>query len=158
MKRIKILTLSLVVMSFLTSSLLLTADPKEQSSPLKTVLANCNVIDCSGKEPMKNMTVVIIGNRIVEIRQGPYRKSADEKDVRLLDLENGYVLPGFWNVHMHLAALLPDPNHLQDNESLPSAFIGKRLKIVNKDQLTMYCGEYINNVYQQYEVIRKTKN
>lgn len=123
MKRIKILTLSVIVMSFLTSSLLLTANPKEPSSPLKTVLTNCHVIDCTGKEPMKNMTVVIIGNRIAEIRQGPYRKSADEKNVRLLNLENGYVLPGFWNVHMHLAALLPDPNHLQDNESLPSAVI-----------------------------------
>ena len=123
MKRIKILTLSVIVMSFLTSSLLLTANPKEPSSPLKTVLTNCHVIDCTGKEPMKNMTVVIIGNRIAEIRQGPYGKSADEKNVRLLNLENGYVLPGFWNVHMHLAALLPDPNHLQDNESLPSAVI-----------------------------------
>ena len=123
MKRIKILTLSVVVMSFLTSSLMPTANPKEQSSPLKTVLTNCNVIDCTGKEPMKNMTVIIIDNRIAEIRQGPYRKSADEKNVRLLNLENGYVLPGFWNVHMHLAALLPDPNHLQDNESLSSAVI-----------------------------------
>jgi len=123
MKRIKVLTLSVIVMSFLTSCLLLTAHPKEQSSPLKTVLTNCHVIDCTGKEPMKNMTIVIIGNRIAEIRQGSYRKSADEKNVRLLNLENGYVLPGFWNVHMHLAALLPDPNHLQDNESLPSAVI-----------------------------------
>lgn len=123
MKRIKILTLSVIVMSFLTSSLLLTAHPKEQSSQLKTVLTNCHVIDCTGKEPMKNMTVIIIGNRIAEIRQGPYRKSADEKNVRLLNLENGYVLPGFWNVHMHLAALLPDPNHLQDDESLSSAVI-----------------------------------
>jgi imidazolonepropionase-like amidohydrolase len=123
MKRIKFLTLSVVVMSFLTSSLLLTANPKEQSSPLKTVLTNCNVIDCTGKETMKNMTVVIINNRIAEIRQGPYRKSADGKNVRLLNLENGYVLPGFWNVHMHLAALLPDPNHLQDDESISSAVI-----------------------------------
>ena len=123
MKRIKILTLSIIVISFLTSSLLLTANPKEQSSPLKTVLTNCHVIDCTGKETMKNMTVVIINSRIAEIRQGPYRKSADEKNVRLLNLENGYVLPGFWNVHMHLAALLPDPNHLQDDESLSSAVI-----------------------------------
>ncbi len=123
MKRIKVLILSVIVVSFLTSSLPLTANPKEQSSPLKTVLTNCNVIDCTGKEPMKNMTVIIIGNRIAEIRQGPYRKSADEKNVRLLNLENGYVLPGFWNVHMHLAALLPDPNHLQDDESLSSAVI-----------------------------------
>ena len=123
MKRIKILILSVVVMSFLTSTLMLTANPQEPSSPLKTVLTNCNVIDCTGKEPMKNMTVVIIGNRIAEIRQGPYRKSAGEKNVRLLNLENGYVLPGFWNVHMHLAALVPDPNRIRQNESLPSAVI-----------------------------------
>ena len=127
----KIFIFSVIVMSFLTSTLMLAANPQEASSPLKTVLTNCNVIDCTGKEPMKNMTVVIIGNSIAEIRQGPYRKSAGEKNVRLLNLKNGYVLPYFWNVHMHLANLLPDPNHIRDNESLSSAVMRAGLKAMD---------------------------
>jgi hypothetical protein len=49
MKRIKVLILSVIVVSFLTSNLLLTANPKEQSSPLKTVLT-------TGSQPMKKMS------------------------------------------------------------------------------------------------------
>jgi len=94
-----------------------------QKPSFKTVLTNCTVIDCTGNEPLKNMSVVIEGNTITDILHGNYKKSANEKNVRVLDLENGYVLPGLWNVHMHLAALLPDPNNLQDTESLPSAVI-----------------------------------
>jgi len=123
MKRTKILTFVIIIMSFLMSVLWLTANPKEASSSVKTVLTNCTVIDCTGDGSRTNMTVVIVGNKIAEIRQGPYKKPAGEKNVRVLNLEDGYVLPGFWNVHMHLAALLPDPNNLQENESLPSAVI-----------------------------------
>ncbi len=96
---------------------------KREGIPLKTVLTNCNIIDCTGKKPMKDMTIIITGNTITAIYRGSYKKTGDEKNVKIFDLQGGYVLPGFWNVHMHLAALLPDPNHIQDNEPLPSAVI-----------------------------------
>jgi len=123
MKVLKITKFIVVLLLIFTIALLLTASPKGQDAPAKTILTNCTVIDCAGNEPLRNMSVVIIGNTITDILQGPYKKSAGEKNVRILDLENGYVLPGLWNVHMHMAALLPDPNHLQENESLPSAVI-----------------------------------
>jgi imidazolonepropionase-like amidohydrolase len=93
-----------------------------EKAPSKIVLTNCTVIDCTGKEPIKDVAIVIEGNTIRDIIRGTYGP-ANAKDVQVLDLENGYVLPGLWNVHMHLAALLPDPNNLQDTESLPSAVI-----------------------------------
>jgi imidazolonepropionase-like amidohydrolase len=123
MKTTKISTVLVIFVSLVALSLLLTASPKGQKTPIKTVLTNCTIIDCTGNEPLKNMSVVIVGNTITDIFQGAYKKSAKEENVRILNLENGYVLPGLWNVHMHMAALLPDPNHLQDNESLPSAVI-----------------------------------
>ena len=95
----------------------------EQNEPSKTVLTNCNVIDCTGKKPMENMTVVISGNTITEIKRGSYGSSGAEEGVRVIDLDGGYVLPGFWNVHMHMAALLPDPNNILQGEPLPSAVI-----------------------------------
>lgn len=45
--------------------------------------------------------------------------------------ENDYVLPGLWNMHMHLSALLPDPNHIQDNELVASAVIRFRLNAMD---------------------------
>ncbi len=123
MKIIRGLIFLIVLMALMSLSLLLAPSPKEQNTPIKIVLINCNIIDCTGNKPLKNMSVVIVGNTITDILQGTYKKSVKEENVRILDLENGYVLPGLWNVHMHMAALLPDPNHLQDNESLPSAVI-----------------------------------
>jgi len=89
----------------------------------KTVLTNCNIISCSGSKLMKNMTLTIIGNKISEIKRGKYKPARGDKDINVIDLEGGYVLPGFWNMHMHLSGLLPDPNHVQDNESTASATI-----------------------------------
>jgi len=123
MKTAKVLTLLVIFVSLSASITLLKADPESQATPIKTILTNCNVIDCTGNKPLNNMTIVLVGNTIAEIRTGIYKKSPGEENVRVLDLEKGYVLPGLWNVHMHLAALLPDPNHLQDKESLSSAVI-----------------------------------
>ncbi len=123
MKTLKISKFSVLFLSIITIGLLSNANPQEQKTPEKTVLTNCTVIDCTGKEPLKNVSVVIVGNTIMDILHGTYKKSENEDNVRVLDLENGYVIPGLWNVHMHMAALLPDPNHIQDNESLPSAVI-----------------------------------
>ncbi|MEE8577114.1 MAG: amidohydrolase family protein, partial [candidate division Zixibacteria bacterium] len=90
---------------------------------VKTVLTNCSVIDCTGNPAQRDMTVIITGNEITSISKGAYQQSRQEDDVRVIDLDGAYVLPGFWNVHMHLSALLPDPNHVLDNETLPSAVV-----------------------------------
>jgi imidazolonepropionase-like amidohydrolase len=123
MKALRNLTVLTVVMLLCASGHLLTAYPGDQDAPSKTVLTNCTVIDCTGKAPMKDVTVVIVGNTITEINKGIYKETVGEKNVKVFNLEGGYVLPGFWNVHMHLAALLPDPNNIVRTESLPSAVI-----------------------------------
>jgi len=107
------------------------AEPKISDVPSKTVLYNCNVIDCTGSKPMRNMTVVITGNTITAIKPGSYQKSIGQEDVKVIDLGGAYLLPGFWNVHMHLSALLPDPNHILDNELLPSAVIRSGLNAID---------------------------
>jgi imidazolonepropionase-like amidohydrolase len=83
---------------------------------MKTVLTNCTVINCTGEPPKKDMTVVIEGGKIVELKAGTHRDAVGEGE-RVFDLEGGYVLPGLWNCHVHLGGLLPDPKHLQDSES-----------------------------------------
>lgn len=85
---------------------------------MKTVLANCTIIDCTGSPPMKDVTVVIEGNRILALKPGPYRERNQVSDVRVLDLEGGYLLPGLWNVHVHLGDIFPDPKHLTSSEAM----------------------------------------
>jgi imidazolonepropionase-like amidohydrolase len=83
---------------------------------VKTILTNCTVIDCTGRPPMQNMTVVTEADKISELNSGIHSQTGGGVE-RVLDLEGGYVLPGLWDVHAHLGDLLPDPNFLLETES-----------------------------------------
>jgi imidazolonepropionase-like amidohydrolase len=83
---------------------------------VKTVLTNCTVIDCTGSLPMEDMSIVVENDRITGLKSGAYTAAAKDAD-RILDLEGGYVLPGLWNVHVHLGDLIPDPQFLLEVES-----------------------------------------
>ena len=88
---------------------------------MKTVLTNCTVIDCTGELAKKDMTVIIKGDKIAELKPGLYQQAAGEEDVRVFDLEGGYVLPGLWNVHTHVSGLFPhlgDTQHRMASESV----------------------------------------
>ncbi len=87
-----------------------------EKAQMKTILTNCTVIDCTGKPPKEDMTIVIEGGKIAELKTGIYREAAREGE-RVFDLEGGYVLPGLWNVHVHLSELLPDTQRRMDRES-----------------------------------------
>ncbi len=88
----------------------------------KTILTNCVIIDCNGNPPREEMTVVITGHTITEIKQGIYRPDSGKKNVRVFDLKGAHVLPGLWNMHVHLSDLLPDVNDILGSEAtLPAA-------------------------------------
>nr|MBC8253809.1 amidohydrolase [Ardenticatenia bacterium] len=78
---------------------------------MKTILTNCTVIACTGKQSMKDVTVIIQDDKIAEVKAGAYSQAVGEGE-RVFDLEGGYVLPGLWDVHAHLGDLIPDPKHL----------------------------------------------
>lgn len=62
------------------------------------ILTNANVIDCV-EEGVRNAANVVIDNgRIVSITQG----ELSEHDGTIIDLNGAYLLPGLWDVHMHL--------------------------------------------------------
>lgn len=89
---------------------------------MKTILTNCTVIDCTGAPPKKDMTVVIEGDKIAEIKSGTYKGAAKQGE-RVLDLEGGYVLPGLWNVHAHQFELFEPTKHLILSESVPDCTV-----------------------------------
>jgi len=82
---------------------------------MKTILTNCTIIDCTGKPPMTDMTLVVEDDKIAELKAGVSQAAGEGE--RVLDLEGGYVLPGLWNVHAHLGDLIPDPKYLLESES-----------------------------------------
>jgi imidazolonepropionase-like amidohydrolase len=115
----------------LVTILLLPGEAQSQgTSNVKTVLTNCSVIDCTGSPVQENMTVVITGNEITSISKGAYQQSRQEDNVRMIDLEGAYVLPGFWNMHIHLTDIFPQ-NHALDNETVNAKVIRAGLKAMN---------------------------
>ena len=102
----------------------------QDTGRMKTILTNCSVIDCTGSPPQDNMTVIIAGNEITSISKGAYRQSRQEDNVRVIDLEGAYVLPGFWNMHIHLTDIFPQ-NHALDNETMNAKVIRAGLKAMD---------------------------
>jgi imidazolonepropionase-like amidohydrolase len=85
-------------------------------APKITALTNCHVIDCTGRAPMRDMTVVIEGKTISEI--APSRQYRTASHVRVLDMTGTYLLPGLWAVHTHLGDIFPDPRRLTLRETV----------------------------------------
>ena len=59
-----------------------------------------NLIDTNSGEISKAMTIRIVGNKISEVTKG-YANS--KKDDEIIDLKQSFVLPGFMDMHVHLA-------------------------------------------------------
>lgn len=119
MKVLKVLSIVVLIVLFTPVNHIFA----QETNNVKTILTNCVIIDCTGEAPKQDMTVVVTGKLITEIRRGMYRQPPGNKNVRVVDLKGAYLLPGLWNVHTHLADLLPDPKKIQDNEPLQPALI-----------------------------------
>jgi hypothetical protein len=66
------------------------------------VLTHIAVIGMRGLQPLETgMTVVIVGNRIDAI--GRTGKIRVPKNLRVIDATGKYLVPGFWDMHVHLS-------------------------------------------------------
>jgi len=67
-----------------------------------------------GQSPARNQTIIIDGNRIVEVRTG-FADTAEFGDgVTVIDLRNEFVMPGLMDMHVHLQGQL-GPNRYKDD-------------------------------------------
>jgi imidazolonepropionase-like amidohydrolase len=73
-----------------------------QTPPL--VFRSVTVIDMVDARPRANMTVVVEGNRITAI--GKSSRIRAPKNARLIDGTGKFLVPGFWDMHVH--ALRPE--------------------------------------------------
>jgi hypothetical protein len=76
-----------------------------QNPPL--VFKNVTVIDMTGKPLQAAMTVVIEGNSITKI--GTTAKTKIPKNAQVIDASGKFLIPGLWDMHVHLQATTPFP-------------------------------------------------
>jgi hypothetical protein len=69
-------------------------------------ITHVTVIDGTGAEPRSDQTVIISGDRIGSI--GSSAAVTVPRNVRVIDGSGKYLLPGFWDLHVHLQFGTPD--------------------------------------------------
>jgi imidazolonepropionase-like amidohydrolase len=76
------------------------------AAPTSLVLAHVTVIDATGHAPQLDQTVVIDSGRIVSI--GPSSRAKWPKESRFIDARGKFLIPGLWDMHVHLAGVNAD--------------------------------------------------
>jgi imidazolonepropionase-like amidohydrolase len=76
-------------------------------APPPIVITHVTVIDATGAPPQTDQTIVISGARITDI--GPSTKTKVPKGARIIDARGKFVIPGLWDMHVHLAGVSADP-------------------------------------------------
>ena len=67
---------------------------------MKTILTNCQLIDSVSEAPRPDSSVAIENGRIVEVASDGERVNG--KGAGVIDARNAWLLPGLWDVHIHL--------------------------------------------------------
>lgn len=79
---------------------------KAAPGPKVTYIHAGTLIDRPGSPPRRNVTIIVLDNRIGEVRDGFAPPVAG---ARYIDLRNAWVLPGLIDLHVHLWGIGGDP-------------------------------------------------
>ena len=79
------------------------AEPASQLAITHVIL-----FDATGHPPQPDQTVLIEGGRITDV--GPTANTKVPKAARTIDASGKFLLPGFWDMHVHLAGINADPS------------------------------------------------
>jgi imidazolonepropionase-like amidohydrolase len=71
------------------------------------VLTHVSVIDSTANAARPDQSVVIVNGRIAAI--GPSARIKLPKDARIVDGQGKFLIPGLWDMHVHIAGLNADP-------------------------------------------------
>ncbi len=78
-------------------------------SAQRTIIYCGQLIDVKGLQVLKEMSVIIDGNKIVDVEKGYTRAAAGEKTI---DLKNKTVMPGLIDMHVHMESETGPNNYL----------------------------------------------
>ncbi|MGC1604378.1 MAG: amidohydrolase family protein, partial [Candidatus Acidiferrum sp.] len=73
----------------------------------EVAIMHVTLIDATGRPPQADQTVLIESGRIAAV--GPSKKIKVSKNARAIDATGKFLLPGFWDMHVHLAGINADP-------------------------------------------------
>jgi hypothetical protein len=90
---------------FLIALLLIPPSLAETFSGL--AITHVTVIDGTGRTPQRDQTVLIEGSRITAI--GAASSVKPPKGARVIDATGKFLIPGLWDMHVHLAGINADP-------------------------------------------------
>jgi len=68
----------------------------------KTLIRNGTLIDGTGRDPILDAVILVEDNQIVEVGSEATVNLQDEQIIEL-DAQNGFILPGFIDAHVHLS-------------------------------------------------------
>lgn len=74
----------------------------------RLAITHVTLIDATGRPPQPDQTVLIEGGRITAV--GAARKIKIPKHSRTIDGSGKFLLPGFWDMHVHIAGINADPS------------------------------------------------
>ena len=75
---------------------------------LQLAITHVTVIDATGRPPQLDQTVLIEAGRIAAV--DATAKIKIPKNARTIDAAGKFLLPGFWDMHVHLAGINADPS------------------------------------------------
>lgn len=90
-----------------------------------------------GNEPTSNQTIVVDGQRIVDIKDGFVASSEFEGDVTVVDLKDQFVMPGLMDMHVHLQSELGAHN---DSDALKMSDQVMQMRSIHYGMLTLRAG------------------
>ena len=94
----KLRTLSTIAITVLTPLACSAQQPPAKSLLIRDV----TVIDCAGHPPLSGMSILISDGRIATIASASEMKVPP--NARVLEAHGKYLIPGLWNMHVHLGA------------------------------------------------------
>jgi imidazolonepropionase-like amidohydrolase len=74
----------------------------QQSSMKPIMIRDVTIIDCAGHAPRPGMSLLISDEHIAVI--GPATRVKSPANAEILDGRGKYLIPGLWNMHVHLGA------------------------------------------------------
>jgi len=72
----------------------------EKAAARATAFTHVTLIDMASAQPQLDMTILVVGNRIVDI--GKTGKARLPRNTEVVDASGKYLIPGLWDMHVHI--------------------------------------------------------
>ncbi|HEV3374185.1 MAG TPA: amidohydrolase family protein [Candidatus Acidoferrum sp.] len=92
---------------FLTLAISIGINGFTSAAPAPFVLTHVTIINVMSGAPQPDQSVVIEGSHIVAI--GPTARTKPPKNSQVIDARGKFLIPGLWDMHVHLAGINADP-------------------------------------------------